>query len=386
VKFRSIFYSTSLLLLISLLPACTGRNDENITENQSTIQKLMELMPATAMQDTQDVIYFNDYAKIRKVYGISLPVSYSEQDLTTYYNAMHSWATGMADVSSFMSGYNRMYLLQNPVKPENIGYGIKNVDALLYHGYNVSTGIPQEWTEVISGSFSPSTTKEKFSKQENWPETAKTLFTTEIYNNVTVYSWGNGNEMHVTDHLSPPCFDNLGRIRPFALTKNNVFVSDSVETVKLMIDINSGKISGLTGLRQYADIATGLTELGIYSAVIVQDTFKDEQLQRDDISQSLLLKKYLACSTGIGKDEKGTYMVIVMDNPDASTASDNVKILQTRIENVSYIEQNITIKWKDNVNEFQVYAKGNLVISKLYTDKLGIWRDVIFAHPLLQHE
>jgi hypothetical protein len=190
--------------------------------------------------------------------------------------------------------------------------------------------------------------------------------------------------MNLMERLVPPCVDNLGRARPMAVTDSNVFVSHSIENVKSMIDLSTSNAPGLTSLQQYADIADGLTELDVYRAYITQPPSKADNAPQD-MSNSPLLKKYVIYAEGAGRDDKGTYWAIVIANPDLTVAAENEKILKTRIENVSHVDQeNATVLVKSYLREYTVYSTGKLVLAKLYAqgDSFGSYT----SYLLPQHE
>jgi hypothetical protein len=414
-----LFFTGILVMFLSLMPACTAQSDnaskptttllstpvpltttaipplttttisntstsiaptQSTTSKPGTIQKLLKLMPASVMQDDRAVITINDYAKIRQLYGIPLPASDSEQDMTNYITSLYDAKIAMGQ-RSYISGLDS-YALKGPIRTQNVGFGAPNVDAEIFTGY------PPTILNVLSGSFNPSTTKDVFNKQDGWPKSAKDKFSSEVYKNVTIYSWGSDDSQNFSVTLLPPDFDNLGRARPLAVTKNNVFYSNSIANIKSMIDLTSDESLALTSLPQYASIADGLTELNVYSASIG----KDARSGTKDTSQSPLLRKYLAYATGIGKDEKGPYMALLLTHEDSNAAGDNAKILKTRIENVSIsITSNGTTPvnqlWSKTVTDVQVYSKGNLVLAKLYTQNSGLWHTLDYGmYPLLLHE
>jgi hypothetical protein len=137
---QRVLVSIGLILLLGLPLACSapGGSENSSTPGKSTtkstIQKLMGLLPVSAMQSENETISFIDYAKIRVINGISVPTSYSEQDVTAYFNSL--WEAGVsANGGTFHSGMGR-YALQGPIRPENVGYGLANVDA------EIASGIP----------------------------------------------------------------------------------------------------------------------------------------------------------------------------------------------------------------------------------------------------
>jgi hypothetical protein len=212
----------------------------------------------------------NDYAKVRDVYGITLPNSDDEQDINNYvvamFNADHSLSTLSPDILKYVygSGFETAYSEVESIKNANVGYGPINVDASI----ESSTGLG------LIGNFNPQATQTAFKEKTGWPQWAKDDYTAENYQNITINSWGDvdPNTVHLLDTLGPPDTDELGRACPLAVTTTNVFYSGTTANIKSMIDASKGKLSGMADDSKYVSVAKGLTELGSYSAIISNDT------------------------------------------------------------------------------------------------------------------
>lgn len=378
MKFKGILIFTAILVIcLSLLPACTTQNQD--TKGSETINNLFKMMPATVMEAESATIYFNDLAKIRHIYGIPLPASGSTQDIKNYY--MQFRDIGMGDFGYLTGMDDTIELRPNIVS--TLGFGAPNIDA------DIHVEFPPRYYEILSGNFNPAATQDLFNKKEGWSKRVQDVYTTENYQNVTIHSWGEGFSINLADALAPPHLDRLGRAKPLAVTENYVLYSNSVSDIKAMIDSYSGQNSGLLSLPQYSDISKGLTEMDVYGAIIAKDTLVPSKDAPD--SQIPILRKYLAIASGIGKDEKGLYMVLLIANKDAETAKENANILKTRIDKVSITPGSLVAPpqqqlWKTNFTEININAKGNLVMAKLYSEDVHLWRYPMMADFLFQHE
>ena len=92
------------------------------------------------------------------------------------------------------------------------------------------------------------------------------------------------------------------------------------------------------------------------------------------LDYELLLKVYPACATGVGKDEGGYYLAIVLLNEENETAELNAKLLEQRIHNLQIVyPPNEDKLWIDLIDEFSIECKGRLTIAKLYGEVVTCW-------------
>lgn len=303
---RFLFLTIAIALILSLITSCSNGKGTGVQNSsaskQSTIQKLMGLMPASVMKDDYATVIVNDYAKMYRVTGIPRPASSGDKDVDDYIMAWSKVFPNIMPRGGFISGIDQSAKV-GPIRSENVGFGYPDVDGDIYAMLG-----PIKF-EVLSGSFSPASTKEAFTKQNGWPEWAKNNFSSEVYKNVVIHSWGDVYKEgilvpHLDTRLMPPHIDSAGRAYPLAVTQSNVFYSNNMSDVKMMVDLLSDKTLSLTNLPQYAAIADGLTELNVYTASIARDiTANSTDLK--DAGQLSLLHKYIAYARGNGKRREG---------------------------------------------------------------------------------
>ena len=104
-------------------------------------------------------------------------------------------------------------------------------------------------------------------------------------------------------------------------------------------------------------------------------------------------KPFSSFASGAGKDEQGTYLAIVLLNPDEGTAVANVDLLERRINEslmLPYIEGDR--KWTDgdHIESMEINSNGRLTVAKLYGLVYTKWDDFDLTSgaymPLLLHE
>ncbi len=375
-----------MLIILTMMAGCSG-NTQPSNQTSSTFLQLLKLQPDSALSTAptgQAYILMNDFAKIRDVYGISLPTANDEQDLDNYllnmFNADHSLGTSSPDHLQYVygSGFSPAYLEKESIRNANVGYGPTNVDASI----ESSTGLG------LIGNFNPQATQTAFKEQTGWPQWAKDDYTTENYQNITINSWGdvNGNIGDLLDMLGPPDTDELGRACPLAVTPTNVFYSSSTANIKSMIDTSLGKSTNMADDPKYASVAKGLTELGAYSAIISNTTTSDFAPNNPLTDTGTQLQPYLTFGSGEGKDNEGVYLAVVLVYGDNKSAADNAGILKKRIDQESFTDGTNSAPWKQIITDSKISVEGNMILAKVYDTQPSFLSDpekFPFGLPLL---
>jgi hypothetical protein len=385
----------SLVLIFPVFAGCGGEASNTFIELMNlTFIELMNLVPADI--DSGDYpLYFTllDYASIYQADGIvfntpdelldSLKEGLNEDKIS--YSVM-GWG-------SFITGYGR-YANTSSIRKDYVGYDIACIDAEIQFGYPPAEGV------AAIGRFDPQTTEEALSHQGEWPSWAVDAYTTEDYHGVTIHSWGNGLENHLMDRLVPPHIDMLGRARPLAVTDKYLFYAASVDAVKQLIDASQDQYSSLADLPEYAAIANGMADLQAYAAMVcdgaVANRFlselEDETSSLSETQKELIintmdppLRNFLTFGSGLGRDEKGTYLALVIYHENSDNALENVSLLKQRIEiaTVSGLDE----PWSSIITDTDIKAEGNVLLAKLYTPSVGFWSHFVYFYDnLLFHE
>jgi hypothetical protein len=199
----------------------------------------MKLIPGYVLEKESGKISYiviHDFAKIREVF-----------DFTTIDGPEHyainvlSRKTGVIP-SGFISGLDQ-YAIAGPIRKSNIGYDALNIDAAIYSWAIFSSVLPlekpPETFQALIGRFDPESTRAAFAERDGWVKSINDSYAFENYQNILLYSWGDGHQLDLSRKLTPPHIDFLGRARPLAVTENNVFYSDSITNLKSIIDTSS---------------------------------------------------------------------------------------------------------------------------------------------------
>jgi hypothetical protein len=370
-----------LIVLIFILPVFAGCGGSSETETSNTFMELLNLVPASAVGEGMPFSFtLLDYARIYKDAGIVLT---KPEDM---YNAVNKDDIVMmaAASGSYITGYGRFAFeptIKETNKKEYIGYDVTCVDAEIQFGMTPKIGV------AAIGRFDPQATEDALSHQDEWPSWAKEDYTSEVYRGITIHSWGDGLQNHLTTMLVPPHIDWLGRAMPIAVTDKYLFYDPSIETIKLMIDASQNQGQSLADLTEYASLANGLFSLGAYTAVMGDESQAVGLEDYEEDNPGPLLKHFLTFGSGIGKDEKGFYTALVLYHESEANAQANNSLLRQRIEDPEGIAAFIGEPWTEGITDVQIDVNGKVLLVKMYQKSVSLWPAWFFApYPLLVHE
>jgi hypothetical protein len=358
-----------------MLGGCSG------AESSNRFYELLKLVPAQAT-DTEYMINIVDYASYREDNNISLttpdgkPITLEEYGkIIIGQDREVGGMLGGADITG-LGTYAELYA---DMTKKYLGYDFTNVDA------EIEVGRPPATMVAAIGRFDPQATRDALSRQEDWLPWVKEAYTAEEYRGVTVHSWGDGFKIDLTAQLVPPHLDNLGRARPLAVTEKYLFYAPSASVIHSMIDSSQDKAESLADVPEFASMANGLSDLNAYTAIIEDESLANADTEYVDYYPGVLLKKFAIFGLGLGRDEKGTYLALVIVHESPDDAEANIPLLEQHIENDNSISSDMP--WSDMINDIEINVEGNVLLAKLYTDNTHLWLDVIYSQDtLLIHE
>ncbi len=281
---------------------------------------------------------------------------------------------------------------------ETVGFTVKDVSESV-----VASSGPPVYYQAVRGNFS----KEDI---ENAAKTGPLNEHLEIvpYRDYEFFSWGEDFDIHLEWSSG---VRNLGRGHRLAYVGGFAFWILWSDGMKEMIDAYEGNIPSLADNEDYKLLAGALEDMGTVTAFFSADSisiseFKDqfqddfEELRQKGYEQQItefenepLLKPFLSVATGVGKDEQGVYLAIVLLNPDEGTAVANVDLLERRInESLMYPYLEGDRKWTDynHVESIEINSNGRLTVAKLYGLVFAKWVNFSLTSgpymPLLLHE
>jgi hypothetical protein len=381
-----------LLMLICIILPLSFPVGCNKTSTPNHFSQLLSLLPASA-KDRGGFILI-DYEKFFQDIGVSFDITgdteMNREELKIIMEEKR--AQGQNEIlfpivlGSYYTGHEQ-YILTSPITIENVGYDFSFDKAEIQNisSSRLNNSSFEEWRfsqdRLIAavGQYNAKTTGEALINQSKWLTEVKERYLTENYNGIAIHNWGS-SENNLFESLAPPNLDILGRVSPFAINKDTLLIANSVNDVKTMIDASQNKTPSLANVPEYALAAKALNELGAYVSIIADESLANSYPYTNLHDKGLLLKKFLTCSTGYGKDEKGGYIALVLVHDNDSSAFANIELLKKRISSSLFpkFESFGEATWVQGsaiISSSEIYVEGKVLMAKLYTQEDNLWYD-----------
>lgn len=362
----------TLVIVFPLFCGCSGE------DNSNRFHQLLKLIPS-GLKDSPEPLLLTDLASFYEYYDISLTDSEGRPiTLEEYIDLIKEKGIRFPVGGSDITGYGR-YAMSGGTAGNYLGYDFTCLDA------EIQAGHPPVNTIAAIGRYDPGATRDALSIQDEWPSWAVDAYTTEEYRGVTIHSWGDGFEIHMTDRLAPPHFDELGRARPLAVTDEYLFAAPRLEDMKLMIDASQGKTESLADLPELVSIADRLPELNVYMALMGYESLANGDPELTGTYPGPRLKKFVTLGSGLGTDDRGIYTALVLYHESPEDAGSNISLLEQRIAATNSIYDDTP--WSEMIIDAEIWVDGKVLMAKLYTESAPIWTRILYARDiLLLHE
>ena len=288
--------------------------------SSSSFEEVLRLIPDTPR--ARSSVYINDYAKVRELLDIQLPVPNADDDeIMEYFMRLRGapsgdscgiqeapWINGMSlqDPPQFLA--NRQYL----------GFDLRNVDQSALVGFG-----PPRQVEVLVGRFDPEATEQALNA---CPECPPPLY--QDYQGVPFYSWGEDMEMNPQMRLSPPAFDTFGRGGRIAVQDEHVFRAIWTEGIEELIDASLGHRASLADVEEFRLLAQGLSDVGACSGWISDDPEALALMLRLTFEEVPPLIALKAFAVGGGLDQTGRFTAMVLLHEDTVSAMESLATLR----------------------------------------------------------
>jgi len=358
-----------------------------------TFEKILSVIPDTP--NNRAWVAINDYAGMRKEFHVNAPIidaaaEQQKQYLSDLYNLSDREACYRFAVSpGFINSYQYIDFSLEAMRNLDLGYW--SIDQ------EVETGRPPEIITILKGQFDPE--KTKYSLETNAKDDPPL---SETYNGNTIFSWGGDYEIDLVKRLSSQAYDNLGRGGRFVVQRKYAFRTNATPVIKQALDAQNGEFFSLAEVPEFELMAKELSAQGALNAILTDQTqsidyirslltasggYQDEDLDKY-LEQGPKLLPYLAIALGMAKDEVGIHLLIILVHTDDQTATENVDLLQQRIDETRSMYFNTT--WKSIVTNSSITSHGRVLTAKLYGSILAFgchWNAWYFGlDPLLLHD
>ena len=315
-------------------------------------------------------IRMNDLNGLRRVFGIEAPGPDADhQDVLEYKISLvlgesptggRLWLLG----EDWLSGFSFDYVDSAPSTRPFLGFDSRDVDLVMVAGSENEP--PPRGLEVIIGNIQSSVAVSLLSEcEECMPHEAAS------HAGIEFYTWGEDARPSLDDRLAAPAHDQFGRGGRILIEDGYSIRTLFTESMQSAIDAISGSKQSLAGNEDFVLAARAADEMGAVSLTLTAQPFRAfdiaevyggrgrltldgldsdyagafaslnersgngdarEALVVDSFVQSGSLPAFEVVGTGLGSDESGVFVTLVLVFKDDRLASDAAIALESRIE------------------------------------------------------
>jgi hypothetical protein len=356
---KLLFCIMALLLLLTVItPGCD--NSEQVAGSSRWLD-MLKTMPAN--ENTLRAVYINDFTKLNEKFA---QYPQTQPVYTAFYHPLIGGG-----------GYDEKEWQQT------LTFTWKDMEQSVYAGSVSVAGLPPfHIYQAVRCQFDKA-------KLANAVETGplNDILQMVLYKGQLFYSWGADNESMNSWRST---LRQSGQGYRLGLLDNTLYWVNWTNGMKEIIDTYENNVDSLADKTDYQLLAGAMNDLDTTNAffssetqsvksvlewrAVTPDQFTGEQAQRfiTATNGKNLLKPFKAYATGAGVDEKGSYLAIVLLNPDNNPAQKNAGLLETRIGQYQSVWQGL--KWVDLAENMKIDSKGKLTVAKIYGRIAEYWK------------
>jgi hypothetical protein len=289
-------------------------------------------------------------------------------NLTNAAKEIHTSGINAFSMGSDYTGWGRCALI-SMIQRKYIGYDVTCVDAEINNIADFNNTSELDLLVGAIGRFDPHASGNALNDQDEWSSRTIEQLVCEDYRNITIYSWENGTQWRLADSSSNPNPCIRDAARPLAVSERQLFIGESVDDIKSMIDASLDKASSLADVPEYALAAQRMFDLKVFGAIISDHTLANSYKFFPASSITPKLKKFLTYSVGGGRDAQGGFVALVLVHDDADAAKENVSLLEQRINNT--LQQSGELD--ELIHDITIWREDKVIISKIYTNSETLW-------------
>ena len=380
-----------------------GAAAPRVDSASSPYDELLRMIPDTP--DTRKNIHINDYNRIRSGFGLLLRGPEDEdfrELLVPRYSKSGEWATLPRPGEDVYFGPFDMYrVARNEDINQNLHYlafDYGNMEQSI-----IAPGAPYGSStdgrlEVIRGGFEPEDTRDAIMACSECSEPS-----VNEHRGVSYYGWGDDYVMNFDRRFDPPVFDQAGRGGHVAVLDSYVIRTLGEREMKTLIDVSLNEGRSLADVEEFRVLASGMNELGAYAMYLSDDVelwALDEYLEalREDErfgfeghrsieNTGPWLRPFEAFAVGVGEDEDGVYMALVLLHADDVSAKENVERLRRIVKEERSAWTGDPWSAHFDVERLEIDAEGYALLSKLGVPSSAFWiKWLLHADSLILYE
>lgn len=343
---------------------------------------LLALVPAA--RETRARVLLNDYERAVEALGLVRPGPEAERSEVLAY-AERLDRAGLAP-GPYVSGFDASAAATLDALRANAGYDLRDV------ALSLSAGEPPEAYSALA--LQTASDKIRRTLIRNTRDARL-----EAYAGAPVLRWGGEFDAEPARRLRAPMYDSLGRGAKLAFLERTLLYTVWTQGLYRMLDARAGELDALADDVDLRALARGLAELGAFSALLSDRTQSARRIVQargdpglaERLAAQPQLAGYEAFAVGLGRDEAGPFVGLVLIHDAASDAQANAARLASRLRDG--ISLSALRPWRERFDPERatIWSEGRALSAKLRFAQADppprAWLDWVYEHdPLLLHE
>ena len=321
--------------------------------------------------ETRRGVWITDYSKVRETFGLVL-TGPDDEDLQ---KMLSDFREGRRDSRPFVKsmaflGPLNIYFREVNQNLRYVALDHSDMDQ------SIVTVIPPDVKEVVMGHFDQQRTHDALMSCFECPPAD-----IEEHRGVQFYSWGADFAASPRLSFQPPMFDHIGRGGRIAVLDSLVFRTISTEAMKSVIETSQNEVSSLADVQVFRLLADGMSSLEAYNMLLSEDVdlwsavahFREYNYlypQYDHHGDPLAgtgpwLSPFEAYALGVGADESGNFMALVLLHANGDDAAKNVGLLRRVIEEEDSVLNESSWSEIIDLERSEILADGRVLLAKV---------------------
>jgi len=348
-------------------------------------KEMLSFIPDTP--ESRREVYINKYYAAARAIGLAPPLPFAGEAID-YLLQINKY--GALPAGPYVSGYAFWSPEElNARLLETAGYDLRTVSA------SISAGEPPSLYSaiVLDEAIDLNSIYAALQAHEDWPSPAELT-----HDENRILAWGEDYATDFATRLQPPVYDDLGRGARLAFVGQVLCYTVWTDGVLAMVDAAQSGAASLADVKAFRLMAEGLETLGVFGAYLTDDTFGQSAnalmaslgVDPDAVERvcaEAMLHPFCAFAVGIGRDESGAFMGLVLVHQSESQAEENGERFHQRLREGTSAASGKAWSKLFSPERLEIEVRDRALLARVPIDPESAWlRWVLLRDPLLLHE
>ncbi len=318
---------------------------------------LVSRVPAGAI--SSDRLWIVDVARARELAGIAHPAAGASADELVKDQAALG-RVGASSPSRLLAA--RAAQRQDEVRKE-IGFAASDIERVVQAGQVPGT------IEVADGRIEPAATKAAVESDPVWSKALQAA----TYQGSPLFTWGADGAVD-TSKITP--LRPVGDAIRLAVTPGHALFAQTTNGLHQLLDVAAGRTPSMIGQADVALVASRFDGEPVYAGFVGRSDVNDP---RAGSSSTSVPSRHLVFGSAVGKDARGTFLLLVFVHPDEGSAAAKRTALDELLTTGKSIRT--SAPWTKVFTSTAVTVDGRVVMARLRIDatRSAMWSQLVLV-------